>query len=135
MPRTKNAVWPRMAYAFWLRFWKLAQGLVEHLEGHHTSRACFQSWVADELILEVQRHIETQAQEFVDKKVLEQNYIYDFFFDHAKLLPTCEVALLLPDEIYCLEGPWRTGTPISSPGRDYRSSPNSLGATIASPLH
>lgn len=58
----------------------------------------------DELILEVQRRVKTRAQEFVEEKVLKKYYMYDFLFNHGKLLPTCEAALLLPDKICSVEG-------------------------------
>lgn len=50
-------------------------------------RARFQERVANELILKVQRRVEAQAQEFVGEKTLERYYIYDFLFDHGKILP------------------------------------------------
>lgn len=40
----------------------------------------------------------------MDKKALTKYYIYDFLFDHDKLLSTCEATLLLPDKVYRLEG-------------------------------
>lgn len=40
----------------------------------------------------------------MDKRALDRYYIYDFLSDQGKLLSTCEAAMLLPDNIYRLEG-------------------------------
>lgn len=92
------------ALTFCLQSWKLAQKLVVPIQGHHTTKVRLLSWVAIKLFLEVQRHIETGAQEFVDKKIFDIYNIYNFLVDHGNFLPTCKAALLLPDEIYRLEG-------------------------------
>lgn len=91
-------------YAFWLRFWNLARQVVSHLGAHDPAKARFQERVADELILEIQRRVETHAQEFIDKKALAKIIISNFLFDKGKICTVCKAAQILPNDVFYLEG-------------------------------
>lgn len=104
MPRTKNVARVGMAYAFWLRFWLLTRKVAEHLEGHDSAKERFRQWAANELILEVERHVITRSNGFVDEKALGKYYLANFLFETGKVCTVSQAVQTLPDAIFQLEG-------------------------------